>query len=517
MIKKFTLILAYCLVCLSCSKDDFTEEDVLPGENAAQTELAELTVIFSLPNKASRANNPDNSFTMPGTDAENTITGATVIMGEMIPGTNAPFYLDYKYSLEDLKPVDNSSTQWRGVIRVKPGYYRIVAIVNPPSFVSREIDKLFGLIKQPWDKLNDFRVRALSFNHLNEICTDNQFLMTNAHTKNELEFDYYIQKNVNNKAIINVQRACARVDYDPMNNNAHSLVLVSGETDKEVNLNVTFIEAAPVNIGKSFYLFKTISWDEKGIHKTFYAAENENNYVADFDWNRKLGIYNMPEDQASLKALFFSNTEVKDRKENDIITYRKLPLDKPDKLFYVTENTLPGIETQVNKLSTGVLFKAVFTFDDPVLQALDEVYYYQTKGGLKKIYRDKKALEKDLREDKMIEDQGFWEGTDAEIAQCKARKFKKAVDGNFYAWYSYWNRHRNNGNNNVMGKMEFAVVRNNIYKLYINSVNSLGYPEEPTGESIWKPEGETPDELPLMLDIKVIVSDWVDRLFDYEM
>lgn len=517
MIKTFTLILACCLICSSCTKENLTGEDISSGGDAAQTELAELTVVFSLPHTASRANDSGNPHTEVGTEAENTVTSATIIMGEMIPGTNAPFYLDYKYSLDKLEKVDNSSTQWKGVIKVTPGYYRIVAIANPPSFVKTDLDKLFWPLKKSWEKLSDFQVRLRSFGQLDAIYTDNEFLMTNAYTANRLEFDYYIQKGVKNKAIINVQRACARIDYNPKNNNTYSLSLISGESGGTVNLNVRFTEAAPVNIGKSFYLFKTISQDEKGVDKTFYASENENNYVADIDWDRKIGVYENPSAQAGLKPLFFSNTDVIDRNdEGDKITYRPLP-DKPGKLCYVTENTLPGIETQVNKLSTGILFKAEFEFTNSEFQGLNEVYYYQTKSGQKKVYQHLESLKKDLVADKMIASPDTWTGTYKEIAQCKARKFTRAADGKFDVWYSYWNRHRDNGNNNVMGKMEFAVVRNNIYRLSINSVNSLGYPEEPTGESIWKPAGETPDELPLMLDIKVKVSDWVDRVFDYEI
>ncbi|MDE5638842.1 MAG: hypothetical protein K2I47_03460, partial [Odoribacter sp.] len=41
---------------------------------------------------------------------------------------------------------------------------------------------------------------------------------------------------------------------------------------------------------------------------------------------------------------------------------------------------------------------------------------------------------------------------------------KEGEGPGFYFYYFYWNRHNNNGRNGVMGPMEFAVVRNNVYK-----------------------------------------------------
>lgn len=49
-------------------------------------------------------------------------------------------------------------------------------------------------------------------------------------------------------------------------------------------------------------------------------------------------------------------------------------------------------------------------------------------------------------------------------------------DWGYYCYYFYWNRHDNNDNAGVMGDMEFAVVRNNVYKLAVTKINRLGHP-----------------------------------------
>lgn len=48
--------------------------------------------------------------------------------------------------------------------------------------------------------------------------------------------------------------------------------------------------------------------------------------------------------------------------------------------------------------------------------------------------------------------------------------------------YYYWNRHNDNRNNEVMGPMEFNVVRNNIYKLMLTDVFTVGHPIPDTSE-----------------------------------
>lgn len=65
-------------------------------------------------------------------------------------------------------------------------------------------------------------------------------------------------------------------------------------------------------------------------------------------------------------------------------------------------------------------------------------------------------------------------------------------------YYTWWVRHSNDNDDTKKGIMEYAIVRNNIYKLTVNSVYSLG--------------GEVPEEESLIVD--VYVNDWL--LFDNE-
>lgn len=63
----------------------------------------------------------------------------------------------------------------------------------------------------------------------------------------------------------------------------------------------------------------------------------------------------------------------------------------------------------------------------------------------------------------------------------------------YYCYYYYWNRHNDNGQVGDMGPMEFAVVRNNVYKLAVTKIARLGHPRISANDPD-KPTPNTPDE-----------------------
>lgn len=83
------------------------------------------------------------------------------------------------------------------------------------------------------------------------------------------------------------------------------------------------------------------------------------------------------------------------------------------------------------------------------------------------------------------------------------------ADGNYYNYYYYYNRHNDNGLVDEMGVMEFATVRNNIYKLRVSTVAGFGQPGDVT------PDPDTDDENPeVYFQVSCEVIDWVVRVND---
>lgn len=113
-----------------------------------------------------------------------------------------------------------------------------------------------------------------------------------------------------------------------------------------------------------------------------------------------------------------------------------------------------------------------------------------------------------------------------------AKEFKEAVVGatftiyqtsnddeygwGYYCYYYYWNRHNDNGQNGIMAEMEFAVVRNNVYKLAVTRLSTFGHPRIPENDPD-SPDPDTPDERSdLYLTVSVRVLPWTVRYNNIE-
>lgn len=86
----------------------------------------------------------------------------------------------------------------------------------------------------------------------------------------------------------------------------------------------------------------------------------------------------------------------------------------------------------------------------------------------------------------------------------------------YYCYYYYWNRHNDNNQEGVMGPMEFAVVHNNVYKLTVTRLNTLGHPRIPENDPD-DPKPDTPDEKSeIYMTVTVDVIPWVVRINNIE-
>lgn len=81
----------------------------------------------------------------------------------------------------------------------------------------------------------------------------------------------------------------------------------------------------------------------------------------------------------------------------------------------------------------------------------------------------------------------------------------------YFCYYYYWNRHNDNNIPGVMGPMEFAVVRNNVYKISVDRIRRIGHPRRTENDP--DPQNpETPDEeSDVYLDVQVTTLPWVVR------
>lgn len=86
----------------------------------------------------------------------------------------------------------------------------------------------------------------------------------------------------------------------------------------------------------------------------------------------------------------------------------------------------------------------------------------------------------------------------------------------YYCYYYYWNRHNNLGQEGIMNPMEFAVVRNNVYKLAVTNIKQLGHPRLSENDPD-RPTGGKDDETQnIYLTVTAEVLPWVVRVNDIE-
>ena len=97
------------------------------------------------------------------------------------------------------------------------------------------------------------------------------------------------------------------------------------------------------------------------------------------------------------------------------------------------------------------------------------------------------------------------DSTDEELAKFFVKRYRKDPEGNnYYCYYNYWIRHLDNNKENEMGVMEFAIVRNNIYRLLVTNISGLG-----SGTPEIDPE--KPDEYEAYLKMDFNVLPWIVR------
>lgn len=84
----------------------------------------------------------------------------------------------------------------------------------------------------------------------------------------------------------------------------------------------------------------------------------------------------------------------------------------------------------------------------------------------------------------------------------------------YYCYYYYWIHHNDNGLGNVMAPMEYAIVRNYVYKLSVNKIFDLGYPEIPTDDPDPLDPKEEVEKNNLRMEVLTRILPWGVRTDD---
>lgn len=362
------------------------------------------------------------------------------------------------------------------------------------------------------------------------IWTDDHFLMTNAvmHTLKLPDSwnDYRTYSNPVDLGNIKVERSAARFDYKKVyTDNKYPVVKENAQNNNETDNPGVFIQLndiALINMSKSFYYLRRVSDDGLNTNAELCGVEYVNNYVVDTDATQK-STYSTG-GWADKKSNFYYNLE-----EPDTWAWTSLAsLSEEDNWGsktgekegyyiwrYAVENTIPApVANQQNGISTGVAFRAQIVAgencDKTLKETLDEgtedIYVFQNK-----LYGDWDAVETAAEADLTSElGYAYQAVTDGGYSYEDAGfTVYKPTDGKYITYYYYWNRHNDNNKSTEMGPMEFAVVRNNVYKLSVEAIYRFGS-DDPKPEIPDEHPEEEPDNVFFKVNVKVLP--WVVRV-----
>ena len=346
---------------------------------------------------------------------------------------------------------------------------------------------------------------------------DNKFWMTNAYDAADVtlpsDLAAYTQPNTPlSLGSHTVERSMARFDYKAKN--------AGNVYDMGAGLSLTLTDAALINQSKAHYVFRRVA-DNNTATPVVGGVETPSNWVVDTDWTNKTkaGFNAQLEAPASWSWTSLSSLTADDNYNDNYKIW-----------CYAKENTVPSIDAQKHDVSTGVVFKAEITAGETAsakvkaaLASGDRIYVFNNKlygtwadvktaavagtdANLQAAYNQAAASV-------------TGEATDPTAVAAAAAGFTgySAVDGKYYTYYYYWNRHNDNLDPYKMGIMEYAVVRNNVYKLCVDSISKFGHPTLPTDPDPDPVKPDDPDEsVNYYFTVTVKVLPWTVRINNIE-
>ena len=365
-----------------------------------------------------------------------------------------------------------------------------------------------------------FAIDQTSDADVSAMTQDNKFWMTNAYAAAQVDITAEALKacttpqNPYNLGAHTVERSMARFDYKQ-----------SGAFNMGAGITLTLTDAALINQSKAHYMFRrvTAGSDATASGAVVGGVETPTNWVVDTDWESKTpaGFNAQLAAPGTWTWTKLASLTTDDQYDGDYKIW-----------CYAKENTIPGINAQKHNVSTGVVFKGELAAGETASTAVKNAM-----AAKKRIYVFNNVLYGAWSDVKAAAEAG----TDATLqaaynqaaatiadpatepkgAAAAAAGFTgySAKDGKYYNYYYYWNRHNDNLDPYTMGTMEFAVVRNNVYKLAVNAINRFGHPD-PTNPTDPDPDPVKPDDpdesVNYYFNVTVKVLPWTVRINNIE-
>lgn len=483
----YALLFAASVVC-SCSQNDDFE-----ANESKTAETKEIGIVFRLQTNASTATRSveDSYVPEPGTEEEYKVNSARVYFYD------SPTKLFVRSVLLTNLTKRNDGTNYDAVyeaerVSVPQGTYDIFVIANS----SRKIEK-----ENEADFLADIDDETYTQGYISDISKG--IVMTNRATANLNTVIVNNEKNEDNVVSIELERVLARLDIGRSDTSYELL----DEKNRTKYATVTLDGHYVVNFPRRYYSYRHTTvltslveptWNYENLDVNFGNVKDVNGYVIDpYFFKKTINATNFTNADNYYAHYFGEYTG-----PNSVQWTSFKPEKDKYNTVYCAENCMLA-PAQKNAYSTGVIFRAR-------IEPNDNVYRLAADGSLQLI-TNKQSYPEVL----YYYNYNFYASADALAAAVgttvtesnmdlyQARKYEKSDDG-YRCYYIYWVRHLDNYKPTVMGVMEFAIVRNNLYRMRVSGISGLGEPSVPIVP-------DTPDEGETYLKVVLNVKPWIVR------
>ena len=364
----------------------------------------------------------------PGTSDENKIKNITLFLFDAdvaMDGDGSTSLIPLSFSGSDLKDSSDRPSEIEQIYTIEKEVrgldedsYHILAIANM-SFAENEMPKTLGDLR---DKIITGTDSPTNF------VMSSEELATITGIKASTE-QYPAEVD------ITIERLAAKVDYK---------VKESSFTTTDKTGTVKILGATLVNdFKKGEYLFKRVGSSIDASTFTYLGDENPTPPGDATNW--VIDAYATSNKQADDYNNYYSSFDVATVPTHSNNTDWTM-------LGYTMENTNDVSGDDLEKYATGVVFKAQYTPSS--MQERADFYYLNGK-----FYASIDAIKADANVQGM-------EGLTAENYETYGIDF---YDGGI-CYYTWWIRHSNNANDDIM---RYGIVRNNWYRLTVNSIKGL--------------------------------------------
>ncbi|GEM_PF-4340960 len=545
------LILGLVLLGFTYCSSDEVLDGPTTGDDTAGTLKMEIAVTMPTTRSSTNEDGGSTGGSEAGTANENAAKSIQVLI---VKKTEEAKTYTYKSSETSGTPGSSffTTAEFRmGDMKVGDQFY-VYAFVNPYKDLETDLNAAFTNSTSHVDAIN--AVIGAS--------KDN-FFMSNATVVTSAPLKAEHISGAPLKVAVDVQRAVARMEYDSGKLTAATTdgIGVGGDADA---VKVKFTHYKLVNTSRSFYNLKRVSEDGAvpTVVPTFPTAtdngvgvaESATNFVVDTDWAAK-------KDAADFWAGGMGPTRPwQDGFFNTIGSAETIDKGAPyvelGAKAYTTENTTPNtkvVDKLVSRkgLATAVVFKGYLDITAPTKDenvALTSGHKYsRTTTSPVYVYNNmyvgtfenlpaaiQNIVTAEITDKATAITDALIKAKNEQLAAAGVTGYswdanaKGLTIGGYPVYYVYYNRHNHvttTDTGTITDPMEFAVVRNNIYRLDITKINKFGHPNDP--ELTPSYPNYNPDPTPqdpkdpiesstLYMQVTATVLDWTVRTNNIE-